>query len=286
VLVFSHDTHPGSLLETASPEPRRSATRWGQLAAAIGGALLLLSLSLCHLLGEPPETWVPAGSFEMGCVDGDEDCHADETPRHQVRLTRGFRIDRTEVSVAAYQRYVAETGAEMPEPPRFDPDWGLRDHPIVNVSWYEAVDYCRWAGGRLPTEAEWEYAARGGRAGQRFPWGDTIDRDHANFTKTGGHDEWPHTSPGGAFSANGFGLHDMAGNVWEWCSDRYQATYRDAGSVDPTGPTSGDERVIRGGSWSNVGRLLRSSARLQLQPGGWIDYVGFRCVRPSSSRSD
>ena len=189
--------------------------------------------------------------------------------------------------------------------------------PMVEVSWYGAVAYCNWRsqkegyeqcydlstwacdfskkGYRLPTEPEWEYAARGGLAGSRFPWGDTITHSQANYYSTtsyafdtsptrGYHPTWndgiePYTSPVGSFSANGYSLYDMVGNVWEWCNDRWQTDYYNTSPYyNPPGPASGPERVIRGSAWSSLGDACRVAYRGFSSPSRRFFYVGFRLI--------
>ena len=219
---------------------------------------------------------LPAGDLELGCVRGDADCDADEQPRHPVRLAAAFWIDATEVTVAAYRAFAA--AAARPMPPQ--PEWNGDDHPVVNVSWADADELCRWAGGRLPTEAEWEYAARGGVEGRKYPAGGTIAVGEVNGDGTGGADRWDKTAPVGSFPANGFGLSDMIGNVWEWCADAYDpAAYSGAADANPRGSASGSERVVRGGSWTSVAGRMRFSYRFRLAPTETSVAVGFRCAR-------
>ncbi|MGE5236152.1 MAG: formylglycine-generating enzyme family protein [Acidobacteriota bacterium] len=220
--------------------------------------------------------WVPPGTFEMGAVRGDGSGFADEQPRHEVALTRGFWIDTTEVTFAEYRRFAEAAGAAMPRLP----NWADDTHPVVNVTWQNAVDYCRWTGGRLPTEAEWEYAARGGTSGLRYPWGDDISHDDANFDGTGGRDQWAKSSPVRSFPPNGFGLYDVAGNAWEWTADWYEDRYyAHSPASDPTGPEVGRARVVRGGCWTSDPGRLRASYRFSLDPSDSQVSVGFRCVR-------
>ena len=219
---------------------------------------------------------IPAGTFQMGAIPGDDDSRDKEKPQHPVTISNGLWLAKTPVTVAAYKRFVKETRAEMPEAPDFNPDWQKEDHPIVRVRWDEAVTYCQWAGSRLPTEAEWEYAARGGEGGLVYPWGNAIDRENANYGGSG-------TSPVGSYPANGFGLCDMAGNVEEWCSDWYDEDYYShSADKDPQGPSSGDWRVLRGGAWFVDPWLLRASFRLAFVPVYWFYGIGFRCAREVS----
>ena len=218
---------------------------------------------------------IPAGVFEMGCVPSDDNCADDEKPRHTVQITKDFWIGHTEVTVGAYEEFAKATSREMPEAPDINSSWGNKNHPINRVTWDEAKAYCSWIGGRLPTEAEWEYAARGGQEGLKYPWGDEISDKDANYGgNVGG------TSAADRYPANGFGLRDMAGNVWEWVGDRYDEDYyKNSPAAAPQGPASGDGRVLRGGSWDGYPQLLRASFRVRYRPVGRNYGLGFRCVR-------
>lgn len=220
---------------------------------------------------------IPPGSFEMGCVPGDDKCLGDEEPRHRVTLTKGFWLQTTEVTVAQYRKFARATSRPWREAELAALG---DDHPVVCVTWEDAAAYCRWAGGRLPTEAEWEYAARGGQDGQIYPWGNAASHDRANYGQTGGRDIWERTSPVASFPPNGYGLYDMSGNVYEWCADWYAETYYgQSPAVDPQGPTSGQDRVVRGGSFEFIPAAVRSSSRLPWPPTLTMDLIGFRCLR-------
>jgi len=219
---------------------------------------------------------IAAGEFWMGATPGDSQAQSDEKPRHPVRITKAFWLGQTPVTAAAYWRYAQETGRPMPPPPIFNSD---QNHPIVIVSWDEAQAYCEWAGGRLPTEAEWEYAARGGQDGLKYPWGDDITPDLANYSDS----KWHGTSPVRSYPANAWGLYDMAGNAWEWVADWYHEYYyailpSDKPADDPRGPESGLTRVLRGGSFANDSRLLRAALRYRIAPSIKYFSIGFRCV--------
>jgi formylglycine-generating enzyme len=217
--------------------------------------------------------WIIGGTFSMGCIAGDSDCYGDERPPVSAPSQLGFWLDTTEVTVGQYRRYVQANGGRMPASPSF----GLNDNdPVVNVNWDEASGYCLWAEKRLPTELEWEVAARAGQGGAKFPSGDGIDQDHANFVGTGGRDRWAYVSPVGTFPANAFGLFDMAGNVWEWCADWYDSQPRVVG-ID--GATSGTVRVLKGGAWNSPVKSLRVSNRGRFAPGARQEFIGFRCAR-------
>lgn len=241
--------------------------------------------------------WIPPGKFQMGCVPGDADCTTDELPRHSVTLTKGFWIGKTEVTAKAFDRFVRKTPHRMPPKPKatkfrtlsgragsisqeFRPGPGKKeDRPIVNVTWDEAVAFCEFSGGRLPTEAEWEYAARGGEDGLIYPNGPSMSRSDANYGSVAGDDLWHYAAPAGSFPPNAFGLHDMAGNVWEWCSDwLHEDYYRFSPGTDPQGPESGVARAARGGSWGFGPKYLRTSIRVRAAPGDRSEDMGFRCV--------
>lgn len=160
---------------------------------------------------------------------------------------------------------------------------------MVNVRRDDATAYAKWAGKRLPTEAGWEYAARAGNTGvdgkpiYEYPWGNDASHDKANYGGTEGKDQWDGTSPVGSFEPNGYGLYDMAGNVWEWCADWYDNNYyqnfKSSTTRNPKGPKSGDFSVARGGSWLTFPNNLRCANRIRLNP-SYRDFdIGFRCIR-------
>ncbi len=215
---------------------------------------------------------VPAGTFKMGCVSGDRQCDADEQPQRTVTV-KPFRIDPAEVTVGQYRAFTASAGYSALTRPGFDQD---DSHPVVNVSWFDAVAYCSWIGGRLPSEAEWERAARGGNEDEVFPWGRRIGRGDANYQGTGGDDHWERTAPISSFPANPFGLFDSSGNVWEWCRDWYRNEVEQRAG-EGEGEATGT-RTLRGGSWLATPKHLRSSARSWFPPGNRAFNIGFRCA--------
>jgi serine/threonine-protein kinase len=214
--------------------------------------------------------WIPPGTFMMGCSPGDSECFELEKPSHQVTISRGFWIAQTPVTVGAYKRFAGATGRQRPGAPNFNTGWANENMPIVDVTWDDAQAYCGWMGGRLPTEAEWEYAARGGSTEARYGNLDEIAWYNQN---SGGQ-----THDVAQKRANGFGLYDMLGNVWEWVDDWYdQNYYQNSPSQDPTGPASGQLRVLRGGSCYVNPRAVRVSNRVRYYPGGRYYDSGFRC---------
>jgi formylglycine-generating enzyme required for sulfatase activity len=223
--------------------------------------------------------WIPPRKFMMGCVPGDSHCHPAESPRHEVTLTKGFWMGRNEVQVGSYRRYVAlekTAGGKKLSMPRLS--WSADDYPMQSITWEEAAGYCQWAGGRLPTEAEWEYAARGGPSDEIYPMNREDSRDKANFAGKAGNDIYDGLAPVRKFDPNNFGLFDMAGNVWEWLNDWFSDSYFTAAPVtDPQGPPTGKEHVIRGGSYDSDPREhLRISFRKGF--GKPAPGVGFRCA--------
>jgi len=231
---------------------------------------------------------IPAGEFLMG--SDRPDAPADEQPVHRVHVP-SFYIDRHEVTNAEYRRFVIETGHT---PPRSDAPWatqynwtgsdfpsGTDEYPVVLVNWHDASAYAAWAGKRLPTEAEWEKAARSGMAGKKFPYGDRLELNQANYYKSYLREK--KLRPVGSFEPSALGLYDMAGNVWEWCQDWYRSDYyRSGAAVDPQGPPNGDYKVIRGGSWMNDEPLLQSSRRGKYSPDQKSPSIGFRCARSAT----
>ena len=238
------------------------------------------------------QVFVPEGEFEMGGNEFD-----DEKPIHSVYLD-AFWIDQMEVTNAMFAAFLNDKGNQSEGGANWldasDDDvlieqnggvWqaksGFADHPVIEVTWYGANAYCEWAGRRLPTEAEWEKAARGGLEGEKYPWGDQAPvcasgaENGAQFVDCAGD-----TVVVGNYSPNGYGLYDMAGNVWEWVADWYdESYYQNSSSDNPEGPESGGYRVLRGGSWNyNVG-VLRSAFRVGSTPDDTDLYNGFRCAR-------
>ena len=238
---------------------------------------------------------IPAGEFWMGAVPGDDEAYDDERSRHRVEITKPFYLGVYEVTQEQWQRVMGSNPSEFKGSTR----------PVEKVSWDDAVSFCetlsRMDGERyrLPTEAEWEYAARGGVDGKKYVWGDqrtpianglkranvadeSAKRKYSDWSIFTDYDDgYPETAPVGSFAPNGYGLHDMAGNVWEWCSDWYdEGYYSHSPSADPRGPSSGSYRVLRGGSWYDGPGYLRSSFRYRhtlLAIGA--TFIGFRILR-------
>lgn len=208
---------------------------------------------------------IPAGTFLLGCVSGDQECEPDENPSHPVSLAVDYWIGHTEVTVGAYKIFADATKREMPKAIiSVNPNWRDDTHPMVKVSWHDAEAFCSWAGGQLPTEAEWEYAARGGTDGRIWP--ETIESD------------WRFTRPVTQSATNGIGMLGAADNAEEWVADWY-GRYAPGLQIDPGGPKLGAEKVVRGGYWT-VNRRL--SDRLGTNPGVTTSSRGFRCVMPAS----
>ncbi len=198
--------------------------------------------------------WVPAGEFMMGSAEGEG--HGDEHPQHRVRISRGFWLGRCTVTLGQWKAYCKKVGIEVGEASAPGDD-----HPVVNVNWEEAKAYCRTYGLALPTEAQWEYAARGPE-GRKYPWGNAWDEDKC--CNAGNKGPGGRTWPVGSFpdGVSWCGALDMAGNMFQWCKDWYDEKYYAAlPDMDPPGPDTGERRVVRGGSWCNDAGGCRSAHR-------------------------
>jgi formylglycine-generating enzyme required for sulfatase activity len=206
-----------------------------------------------------------------------------ESPQHLVTLD-SFWIDGTEVTQAQYALCVTE-GACRKSRLADNPAYGRDDYPAAGIPWQDAVDYCAWAGGRLPTEAEWEYAARGAE-GHVYPWGNEFDCAGGNLWDkvTGCDDGFAEPAPVGSFPAGASwcGALDMTGNVWEWVSDLYGA-YPSEAQANPTGPASGSDRILRGGSWGYHPPFARTAHRYRVTPTANYLAVGFRCAKDAGA---
>jgi formylglycine-generating enzyme len=213
--------------------------------------------------------FVQGGTFQMGNTSG----NGDEQPGHGVTLS-SFYIDKYEVTVAQYRAFCTATGRNSLSSPPF---WGWNDNdPIVFVSWYDATAYAAWAGKRLPTEAEWEYAARGGKLSHGYIFAGSNSLDSVAWGANNG--SKPHM--GGTKSPNELGVYDMSGNVWEWVYDWY-APYPSAAVTNPSGPVSGTIRVLRGGCWYYFAGACSVTFRGYLagDPTSTDHGVGFRCAQ-------
>ncbi len=229
-----------------------------------------------------PMVLVSAGAFTMGSPDGEGE--SNEHPPHTVDLD-AFYIDQYEVTVERYRRFMAQMNRAKPE------YWDQMDlsrdakKPVMGTDWHDAQAYCEWAGKRLPTEAEWEKAARGTDV-RTYPWGEsTPNSSTANFGKSLEDPENVYAKKLKAVGSYELGkspyeAYDMAGNVWEWVADWYDTNYyKDSPRKNPRGPSSGEYRVIRGGSWFYATWGLRAASRLFVRPSVRLNDFGFRCAQ-------
>jgi len=221
------------------------------------------------------QVYVPEGEFVMGSSDGEND----EQPAREVVLD-GFWMDKTEVTNAQYAQCVSDGACEEPKRTEFYETAMYKDHPVVHVSWFDAQAYCEWAGRRLPSEAEWEKAARGTEE-QMYPWGhENLNKGLLNFGGHVGETTVVGTYPDGA---SPYGALDMAGNVMEWTADWYDEDYYAwMLGENPVGPVVGKQRVLRGGSWNSIEWVVRSSDRNTAYPEGASNTRGFRCAENAS----
>jgi len=219
---------------------------------------------------------IPEGSFWMGSTDR----FPWESPRHEVYLS-AFEISPTTVARREYANFINDTSHQEPAG-WHDPAFSNPDQPVVGVNWFDAVAYCEWltrAKGefvRLPTEAEWEKACRGGLEDKEYAWGDEPPSDFDYFRG-----DWSGPRVAGAWPANRFGLMNMGDNVHEWCLDWYSENYYEVSPAEnPTGPLEGMRRISRGGSWRHQIKASRCAHRSSLPPAMRYTDYGFRIVRP------
>lgn len=230
--------------------------------------------------------YIPAGNFSMGSNQGD----SNEQPVHEVYLD-AYWMDQFEVTNDQYKLCVADRACTAPADLAYYNNSTFNHHPVVNINWFQAKTYCQWAGRDLPTEAQWEKAARG-EDGRIYPWGDSNPtRDHVNLCDLGCasgsktenfNDGYAKTAPVGSFpkGSSSYGVHDMAGNVWEWVNDWFEKNYYSSQREweNPSGPTIGKQRVLRGGAWDNSELFIRSTNRGWGSPAVFGEDLGIRCV--------
>jgi formylglycine-generating enzyme required for sulfatase activity len=247
---------------------------------------------------------IPAGGFTMGSLPGDPNAQVDEQPQHAVLLD-AYQISVYEITNAQYQAFIDaggyaisaywtaagwtwRTNNKITEPldwysGQYNSGASFPNHPVNGVSWYEADAFCNWAGGKLPTEAQWEKAARGAVPANYWPWGSISDASKCNSFGNAAPDTFTYSSPAGSFNAgqSPYGVFDMAGNVWEWCNDWYGGTYYSDSSAasNPAGPATGTVRVLRGGSFYNYVSYCRTATRSLATPTTRDFNNGIRLVR-------
>ncbi len=221
--------------------------------------------------------FVEGGTFKMGDARG-----FNSKPVHEVTL-KDFYMSKYEVTVSQYRKFCEATGREMPE---FYPLWGgwVEDHPMVNISWHDAKTYAEWVGGRLPTEAEWEYAARGGKLSKGYIFAGSNDPDAVAWhSKNSGE----RTKPVGLKKPNELGIYDMSGNIWEWCEDWYDPKYYTSSpSENPVGPETGRGKIRRGGSWFFAPARCGVAIRDSYTPTVKLFGMGIRVVKDKLAESD
>lgn len=235
----------------------------------------LIILLFCFSLALHAQEFVrvEGGLFTMGCTSTDKDCYPDERPSHRVMVST-FEIGKYEVTVKEYKEFCKATKRQMPQQPSFG--W-VDNYPMVNVTWQDAVDYAAWKGCRLPTEAEWEYAAKGGKESKGYIYSGSNNSDEIAWSYENA-EKHPH--PVGTKKPNELGIYDMSGNAWEWCQDNYQIFYYETSpATNPKGPDSGLGKVNRGGCFAFDKTLLNVHHRRCSDPKSKGTGTGFRLAR-------
>ncbi len=266
-------------------EPADSEPVAAPATAQQAGEQIYLPLAVQAHPAITEEVLIPAGSFQMGCDSNNsaETCDFTEQPLHMVTLDT-YYIDKYEVTNARYKACVdagqCTTPGESSSYSRLSyyGNAAFNDYPVIYVNWYQATAFCTWAGKRLPTEAEWEKAARGASDTCTYPWGNSAPISTLlNYASNVGDTTQVGAYPAGA---SPYGVMDMAGNVYEWVNDRYGGDYYSVSPIsNPQGPATATARVFRGGSWSNYGSYVRAAFRFYNYPEYWVNILGFRCVR-------
>ena len=261
LLVFSVYAEDGTLVAVGSAKELKGIT----------AKKIIWKKDEAKMVRIPYEVVTPAKN-ELAVYDEFDDLVNAEIVVPEQINSLPFYMDAYQVTVGHFKKFLKSSSYEPDEPIDWTSVYGVSStekHPMIMVTWHDATAYAKWAGKRLPTEKEWEWAARGGLENREFLWGDEeiLARDYANYDGTGGDDRWEYTAPVGSFRPNGYGLSDMRGNLWEWCQDWY----------------SSDQisRVLRGGSWYHGPDLLQVARRNYYAPSYGRYDSGFRCVSGS-----